>query len=127
MIFLVQNNFLLILNVILVVLFVSYVAKKWRYDHKVDDVVTIAWSLALNYMARLIDRAMVIVHHRSIPHMIYITAVVTTLAISIWSAVCVLKVFSGVTWGRRATLWIFAVAISVALLVTFIQLVPETG
>ena len=121
---LLQNNFLLVLDVILVALFALYLRRRWR-EFRPDrlrvfhsDRVKVAWALALGYGAKMIDRTEALFDAHGLdaaqPYL-----KVTALGLAVWSASCILQVFAGVAWGRRAWLWCALISAALASLLTW--------
>lgn len=131
MILLLENNFLLVVNVILVALFALYLRRKWKEEEfrlegaRVfrSDRTKVAWGLALGYCAKMIDRfgALLDAHDVSIARYPLRAA---GLALAVWSAACILTVFAGVAWGRRAWAWCLLVSAAASALLTWAWALP---
>lgn len=119
-----QTDFLIILDVTLVILFAVETCRRiksrdgWRLGAMLNDPPTkIIWALGLNYLARIVDRLWLLMrHYRATDEMTHATLAVVALLLAIWSAGCILRVFSGVVWGKRAWIWIVGLATAGATL-----------
>lgn len=113
-----QTDFLLILDVILIILFFVETCRRvkgpdgWHLGTLLSDSPTkIIWALAINYLAKLIDRIWLLLrHYNAADEMLLAILAVLALLLAIWSAGCLLRVFSGVVWGKRAWIWIVGIA-----------------
>lgn len=128
-----QTNFLIILDSTLVILFLIETCRRirgvngWQFGGLLHDPPTkIIWALGLNYLARITDRLWLLMrHYRSTDEMVHATLAVAALLLAIWSAGCILRVFSGVVWGKRAWLWIVGLAgIGATLAMSVADLTP---
>lgn len=128
-----QTDFLIILDSTLVILFFIETCRRirgvngWQFGGLLHDPPTkIIWALGLNYLARITDRLWLLMrHYRSTDEMAHATLAVAALLLAIWSAGCILRVFSGVVWGKRAWLWIVGLAgIGATLAMSVADLTP---
>lgn len=112
-----QTYFLLIIYAALISLFFTETcrrmsAARWRVRTLTDDAPTkIIWALGVTYTATFLDRTWLLLRHFEIAgELVHAAIAVMALVLYTWSAGCILRVFSGVVWGKRAWLWIVVLA-----------------
>lgn len=112
-----QTFFLLIIDIALIYLFFNETcrrmsADRWRMRALSENPSTkIIWALGVTYFAKFLDRTWLLLRHYQISSEIVHGAIaLVALLLAVWSASCILRVFSGVVWGKRAWMWIVALA-----------------
>lgn len=120
-----QNDFLIVLDFTLLILFARYV---W-YRVFVDGIyegfgawevfsrpaTKIGWALMLTYASRWLDRLSFFFwdHHN---FALSRGLAIASLPLAVWSAACVVRIFLGTAWGPRAWIWAIGAAVVFALI-----------
>lgn len=112
-----QTCFLLIIYAALISLFFTETCRRlsaagWRLRTLTDDAPTkIIWALGVTYTATLLDRVWLLLRHFKIgQEWLHAAIAVVVLLLYTWSAGCILRVFSGVVWGKRVWMWVVGLA-----------------
>ena len=121
-----QNDFLIVLDFFLLILFVRYVWYRVIVDGIAEGydwwvvfsrpATKVGWALMLTYTSRWLDRLAFFFwdHHNFV---LSRALAVVSLPLAVWSAACVVRVFSGTAWGPHAWAWIVITAITFAVVV----------
>lgn len=118
-----QNDFLLVLDFVLLVLFGRYVwyriviegllegPRLWEVMSR--PATKVGWALFLTYASRWLDHLAFLCWVRNYPassRLLWSGA----LVLSVWSSACIVRVLAGTAWGPKAWLWIIGFALVVS-------------